>query len=312
MQTPTAPPVVQAHPASGAVQGLSGGLQEGLPWNLLLAATLGSMVLMGILWVLARRQRDAGLVDVGWAGSLAAMALLYAALGPGDPLQRTVLALTGGVWGLRLTWHLLTDRVIGKPEDGRYAALREHWGPRADAHFIWFFQTQALLAGLLSVPFLMLASGSFERMPLVQMAGLALFVVSLVGETVADRQLAAFRKDARNKGTTCRRGLWRFSRHPNYFFEWLVWCAFALLALPTPAGAWALLAPLLMYVLVTRVSGIPYTELQALRSRGEDYRRYQRTTNAFFPWYPSKRTTQERAAVSADVPGGLPHRNSIP
>ena len=103
-----------------------------LPWGLLIGSTLGSMGLMAALWVLQRRHRDAGLVDVGWAGSLGAMAMIYAIWGPGDPLQRGLLALTGGVWGLRLTYHLLTDRVIGKAEDGSYAALREHWGSRAD------------------------------------------------------------------------------------------------------------------------------------------------------------------------------------
>ena len=139
-----------------------------------------------------------------------------------------------------------------------------------------------------ALPFLLMAANPSPTLHPVQWFGVALFVVAKFGETTADRQLARFRADPANKGTTCRQGLWRYSRHPNYFFEWLVWCAFAALAWPAPHGAWALVMPALMYVLVTRVSGIPYTEAQALRSRGEDYRRYQRTTSALIPWFPKE------------------------
>ena len=102
------------------------------------------------------------------------------------------------------------------------------------------------------------------------------------------------RRSPDSKGRTCREGLWRYSRHPNYFFEWLVWCAFFAIALPAPGGVWTLAAPLLMLFLVTRVTGIPYTEAQALRSRGADYAAYQATTSAFFPWFP-----REAAAAGA-------------
>ena len=89
------------------------------------------------------------------------------------------------------------------------------------------------------------------------------------------------------RGRACRRGLWRVSRHPNYFFEWLTWCGIALLAAPA-AGWWAALQPVAMFVLVRFVSGVPYTEMQALKSRGDDYRRYQQETNAFVPWFPRR------------------------
>ncbi len=289
-------PVLAAQPVS----------TSGVPWDLALRSTGVAAGFLLVLWVVSVRRRDAGLVDVGWAASLGGMALAYAALGPGHPLQRVALAATGGVWGLRLAWHLLTDRVLAGPEDGRYVALREHWGARADLHFLWFFQLQALLAGALSLPFLLVASDPRAALAAPQVAGLALFALGLGGEALADRQLAAHRKDPANRGRTCRRGLWRYSRHPNYFCEWLLWCAFALLAWPAPGGPWALLAPAVMYVLVTRVSGIPYTERQALRSRGEDYRRYQRTTNAFFPWFPRGTGTDGHAADAADAASGPP------
>lgn len=260
------------------------------PWTPLLIAWAGAAVLLQLLWFLQKWHQDAGIVDVGWAASLGGMAVFYAIVGEGAVVQRVLIGAVGGLWGLRLASHLLFDRVLGKQEDGRYRYLRAHWGPRADGHFLWFFHLQALLAAALSLPFLLAAGNASPEVHAVQWAGLALFVVAKLGETLADRQLAAFRAQPGNRGRTCRVGLWRASRHPNYFFEWLVWWAFAALAWPAPGGAWALIMPALMYVLITRVSGIPFTEAQALRSRGDDYRRYQRSTSPLIPWFPKEET----------------------
>jgi steroid 5-alpha reductase family enzyme len=258
----------------------------------------GSAALMAALYGLARAQRNANWVDVGWAASLAGLSIGFAATGPGAVAQRLLIGVLAGSWSLRLTVHLLFDRGLGVPEDGRYRHLRAHWGERADLHFAWFFQAQALLAVLLALPFLLVASHADPAIAPVQWAGAGLFAVAVGGETLADRQLARWRRDPANRGRTCRAGLWRYSRHPNYFCEWLVWVSFALVATPAPHGAFAWLAPALIYVLVTRLTGIPYTELQALRSRGDDYRRYQATTNAFFPWFPRD------GAPSTDRPEG--------
>jgi len=251
-------------------------------------AWLAAAVIFLLLWGIQQRTRDAGVVDVGWAATIGLLAVGYAVRGDGALVQRVLAGVLGGVWGLRLALHLLLDRVIGHEEDGRYRALRAHWGARAGLHLLWFFQAQALAAVVMSLPFLLVASHDAPVPEPIQVAGIALFAVAKLGETVADRQLARFRRRPDTRGRTCREGLWRYSRHPNYFFEWLVWCGFAAVARPAPGGAWALLAPVVMYVLVTRVTGIPYTEAQALRSRGDDYRRYQDTTNAFFPWPPSE------------------------
>jgi steroid 5-alpha reductase family enzyme len=252
---------------------------------LLMAWSVSALVMAG-LWVLQRRHGDAGIVDVGWAACLGGMAVGYGIAGSGALAPRVLVAVLGGAWGLRLAWHLLTDRVLGKQEDGRYAHLRAHWGERADLQFIWFFQLQAVLATLLSVVFLLAASSPAPQLSGWHLAGVVLFVLAKSGESLADRQLARWRADPTHHGRTCRQGLWRYSRHPNYFCEWLIWCAFALLAAPAPGGWLGVTAPLLMLLLVTRVSGIPYTEAQALRSRGDDYRAYQRTTSAFVPWFP--------------------------
>jgi steroid 5-alpha reductase family enzyme len=118
--------------------------------------------------------------------------------------------------------------------------------------------------------------------------GFSVWLVAILGESLADRQLAAFKADPSNRGKVCSAGLWKFSRHPNYFFEWLVWVALFLFALPAPWGWTTIFAPALMLFFLLRVTGIPYTEQQSLRSRGEAYRSYQRTTSAFVPWFPKR------------------------
>jgi steroid 5-alpha reductase family enzyme len=146
-----------------------------------------------------------------------------------------------------------------------------------------FFQAQALLASLLSLVFLVPALSEQRGWRIWDALAVATWIVALAGETVADRQLRAWRAEPAHRGRTCRQGLWRLSRHPNYFFEWLHWIAYALLCTGLTLGWLAWLAPALMLFLVLKVTGIPPAEEQSLRSRGEDYRAYQETTNAFFP-----------------------------
>ena len=175
---------------------------------------------MAALWAFQVRARDASHVDVGWAYLLGFLALLDAALGSGSTAHRTLIAVLGGLWSLRLGTYLLLNRVLGREEDGRYRELRRRWGDRANSRFFVFFQAQALLDVIFSVPFLLVAFDGGAVEPL-QWAGAALWLVGMVGESAADRQLAAWRAEPANRGLTCRAGLWRASRHPNYFFEWL-------------------------------------------------------------------------------------------
>ena len=243
------------------------------------------VALMSVLWAIGRRIDNWSIVDPGWASCLVLLAWLFAALSDGAPLRRVALASAVTLWGGRHAWLLLAHRVFGHPEEGRYVKLRERWGPGA---FFLFFQAQALLAVLLSGPFL-LVCGHAGAGPLpFEVAALVLFPLALAGEAKADADLARWKRDPGHRGTTCRAGLWAWSRHPNYFFEWLVWCAFALAALAAPGGWWAPYAPLLMLVLLLFVTGIPPSEKQALRTRGDDYRAYQRSTSAFVPWPPKQ------------------------
>jgi steroid 5-alpha reductase family enzyme len=259
-----------------------------MPWNLFLAGAAGVGAVMVALWLVQRRTGNAGIVDAGWAGGLGSLALVYALGGPGDPTRRALVGLLGGLWGFRLAWHLLTDRVLGRPEEGRYRALRAEWGAAAQRNLLLFFEAQALLVAVLSWPFLLATSDPTPAWTATDGGGLALWLLGFALEATADRELRVFKADPANRGRTCQRGLWRLSRHPNYFGEWLMWCAFALLALSAPHGWTALAAPALLLFFILRVTGIPPTEAQALRSRGEEYRRYQQTTSAFFPWFPRR------------------------
>lgn len=258
----------------------------------LLAATgwAISATLMAGLWAWHLRIRNAGIVDVGWSASLPLLALVYAAGAPGYLPRRLLIAGMVVAWGTRLAIYLLRDRVLGRPEDSRYADLRNRKSPAAALSFFPFFQAQSVVAVFLSLPVLIASFNPAPSLSPLEIAAVALWFAALVGESTADRQLERFKSRPESRGRTCREGLWRYSRHPNYFFEWLVWVAYALFALGSPWGWIGLTAPALMLYLLFRVTGIPATEAQALRSRGDDYRQYQATTSVFVPWLPGGRS----------------------
>lgn len=251
----------------------------------------GAALGMAGLWAWERRTRDASHVDAGWAAGIGLAAIAYAVLGDGDPWRRAVIASVAGAWSLRLAGHIISDRLLGKPEDGRYALLRERWGDRAGWWFFWFFQVQGLLVCVFSLPFWLGAADPRQWGAWSDWVGMAWIASALLWVAIADRQLARWRSDPGNKGRTCRSGLWRLSRHPNYFGEWLLWCGWVWVVAPAPHGWWSALIPCLLLFLLLKVTGIPYTELRALQTRGDDYRAYQRETSAFIPWFPRKQTS---------------------
>ena len=240
----------------------------------------------GLAWGWQQRTANAGMVDVVWSFGLGAAAVLAGATGGGAGLPRLLLAVLGGVWGLRLGLHLL-HRVRGEAEDGRYAQLRKRWG-NAPWKWLAMFQFQALLVAVFALPFVAVAANPAQAWNPWFIAGIAVWLGSVAGEAIADRQLARFRADPAQRGRVCQRGLWRVSRHPNYFFEWLHWFAYVCLAIGSPIAWLAWSGPVLMYIFLRWISGIPFTEAQALRSRGQEYARYQRSTPMLFPWFPKE------------------------
>ena len=261
--------------------------------EVVLFAWAGMAVAMGLLWAAQLRTGDASIVDVGWAFGTGAVAIALVILASdGDAARRGLAAAMAAVWSVRLGVHLWRRIRAGAGEEGRYRYLREHLGRRAGPGLFAFFQIQAIWAVMFAMP-VWAASEATRALDWLDAVGMLVWVAGVLGESVADRQLARFRADPRRAGQTCDTGLWGWSRHPNYFFEWLQWWGFVALG----AGAahwWVTLAGVaVMYLFITRLTGIPYTEKQALRSRGASYRRYRREVPAFFPRPPDRRATRQ-------------------
>lgn len=238
-------------------------------------------------WLLQLKTKNGGLVDSVWAITLGGLAGLYALAGSAPVETRALLALMGMAWGLRLGWYLWL-RNWGKPEDFRYARFRQEWGEAVNAKMFWFFQFQNIFTLLLSASAFLVVAYRPDNAPAWAMAlAVAIWLVSVVGEGIADAQMKRFRDDPANKGKVCRDGLWRYSRHPNYFFECVHWLAYAALAIGAPHGWVTLGAPLVMAFLLTKLSGMPMLEKEMIATR-PGYAEYVRTTSALIPWPPKQ------------------------
>ncbi|MBM4194883.1 MAG: DUF1295 domain-containing protein [Gemmatimonadetes bacterium] len=259
--------------------------------NAFALAAGAALLLQVVLWRIQLRTRNAATIDAGWAVIVALGALVAALVSEGDIARRTIVASLVLVWAVRLAGYLIGDRALpGAAEDGRYRMLREQWGPAAPRNFLGLYLAQVLIGAVFVVPvYAAMRGGAPDAW---MFAGIATWLVASLGEWTADRQLECFRAAPTNRGRVCREGLWRYSRHPNYFFEWLHWWAYVLIGHAAPA---TFVGPVVMLIFLYRITGIPYTERQALRSRGEAYRDYQRSTSAFFPWPPRARGTQTEA-----------------
>jgi steroid 5-alpha reductase family enzyme len=247
------------------------------------------MTVFGV-WLWYRRTDNAAWIDTAWGALIGIGAVIHPLASGASSLESWGLSLLMTAWSVRLTIHLYR-RVAHEPEDGRYTALRSAWTARFGAdkipgRFLRFYLMQAFLATALALPAGLVAFDHAARWGVWQELSILVGIVSLVGAYLSDSQLAHFREIPSNKGKTCRDGFWQYSRHPNYFFEILLWVSFALYATTAPGGAWAWLAPISIAFFLVKVTGIPLTEAQSLRSRGDDYRRYIQTTSALLPWFP--------------------------
>lgn len=254
-----------------------------LPIAILVA--LGLMVVLFSLtfWV-CRRMDNYGFVDVVWSFSFTPLAWFFALNATGWSMRQLVIASLASAWSVRLGSHLYKRVSSHHPEeDSRYAQLREDWKDNFGPMMFGFFQLQALTVVLLGLPFIFPTYNATTSFSLWEMVGTAIVFLSLCGESLADGQLAAFRRKPDNKGQVCNVGLWRYSRHPNYFFEWCIWVGFGVFALGSHLGWIGLLAPFSIYYLLRYKTGVPMAEESSLKSKGDRFREYQKTTNEFFP-----------------------------
>ncbi len=244
---------------------------------------------MTVAWLVALRSGRSGWIDAIWSfatGVFGAAAALFVFDGSEVSTRQMLVALLALLWSLRLGLHIAARTARGG-DDPRYRQLREEWGTAFPVRLFWFLQIQALAALVLVLSIAIAAHNPAPGLRALDAIGIAVLIAAVAGEAVADRQLSAFRSDPANEGRVCDVGLWGMSRHPNYFFEWLGWCAYALIAIDAtgsyPWGWLALAGPLLMYWLLVHASGIPPLEAHMLRSRGEVFRKYQQRVNAFWP-----------------------------
>jgi len=258
------------------------------PVTLISTALAGMTVVMLVLWVAELRNHNASLADVGWCIGLVGVVIWYGTAASGDPDRRGLVMAMIAVYGLRLGSYILLNRVVGKMEDHRYQQIRRWLGRWEQPGVLAYYVLQAPAVGLFSLPPLAVMKNPRPTFSLWELAGVLIWLVAVVGEAMADWQLAQFREKAWNKNRVCRAGLWYYSRHPNYFFEWLQWWAYVLMAVGTPGWLLTWIGPVAMGIALLKVTGIPWAEQQALVTRGEDYLAYQRTTNAFVPWFPKR------------------------
>ncbi len=246
-------------------------------------------IVMIVVWLWAVKINNAGIVDIFWSYNFPIIAIIYFLLGDGFDQRNLIVLIMVCVWGARLGTYLFV-RVLShiKEEDGRYKQLRTEWAPNANFKFFWFFQMQAFSNVFLSIPFLFACINPNPELNLMEQIGAGLWLISISGEALADRQLQVFKKEPSNKGKVCNAGLWNYSRHPNYFFEWMIWVSYFIFASASPYGWLSIICPISILFLLFKVTGIPMTEEQALRSKGDAYKAYQQTTSAFVPWFKRK------------------------
>ncbi|MDB6140835.1 MAG: hypothetical protein JWO94_3907 [Verrucomicrobiaceae bacterium] len=260
-------------------------------WSLFALGGLNVAVLFTGTWALSLKLDNFSFVDVTWSYSLAFLAPLYALCGEGFITRRLLAATMAALWSIRLGSYLLRRIIRHHPhEDVRYLVLRANWKGSLARSFFWFFQAQALLILLLSAPVLLACVNPSPHLSTVELLGAVVWLIGICGEALSDAQMGAFKRDPASKGKVCQTGLWRYSRHPNYFFESLVWWGFWLFACGSPWGWATAYAPLMILYFLLRVTGIPLTEKCSVESKGEAYREYQRTTSAFVPWMPKSDT----------------------
>ena len=257
---------------------------------------LSLAILMAMAWMVQQRTGNSGWVDTIWTfsvGLVGAGGALWPIAGAAPNPRQWLVAALVAIWSLRLGVHIAV-RSAGISDDPRYAAFAQEWGVDSPRKMFAFLQNQGF--GSIPLVFAVLVAARFpsDVLRLQDYLGALILLVGIAGEAVADGQLKRFRNDPANKGRVCDVGLWRWSRHPNYFFQWFGWLAYPVIAiapdypLSYPWGFATLLAPVLMYWILVHVTGIPPLEAQMLRSRGERYRDYQSRTSMFFPLPPRK------------------------
>ena len=255
------------------------------PGSVLALSAAAVAVLMLIVWGFSIRLRDVSIVDPVWGPAFALVALVAALAGHGDPARRLLLFALTAAWGLRLGWHLTRRKLGEREEDRRYAVMRERKGDAFTLWSLWaIFGTQGLLVLIVSLP-IQVAADRPAALGVSAIPGVIVFLIGLAFEAIGDGQLSRFKADPGNKGKVMDHGLWRYTRHPNYFGDACVWWGLWLIALPAGGVWWTLVGPAVMTFLLVRVSGKAMLE-RDIGKRRPEYADYIKRTSGFFPLPP--------------------------
>ncbi|YCM45710.1 DUF1295 domain-containing protein [Verrucomicrobiaceae bacterium 227] len=253
--------------------------------DLILLTVVAALVILDFIagWWFGTKIKNYSLVDALWAAWIGLAGILYAILGSGDVPKRIAAGALAAIWGGRLAYHLQKRiRKHHPEEDSRYQKLREIWQGRETRSFFWFFQAQAISVLLLALPYFLIARDA-SPWGLFETLGLTVALIGITGEILADHQMSQFKKHDNRSTSVCQDGLWNYSRHPNYFFEMVIWIGLFLFACGSAYGWTTFYAPAVITFLLLKVTGIPPTEASAVKRKGDAYRDYQDTTSAFIP-----------------------------
>lgn len=261
---------------------------------MLIVALIVNLLIFTAAWAFCVKIRNFSPVDAFWAFCIGLTAVFF--LFTENPsTQPLVAGILIAAWSVRLGYHL--SRRIAKhhpSEDSRYHKLREVWSGKVNSMFLLFFLGQALSVFVLALPFYLIASDPKPAYDLFPILGTLIASIGLIGETIADRQMSAFKASNSDPKSICKIGLWKYSRHPNYFFESIIWIGFFVFALGSPWGWTTVYAPAIITYLLLKVTGIPPTEASALLRKGDAYREYQRTTSPFLPRFNYQSPTSKK------------------
>jgi steroid 5-alpha reductase family enzyme len=242
---------------------------------------------MLLFWLLQLKTKDASLVDVIWALSIFISTIyLFLSLSHYN-LRHLIIALLSSFWSLRLAGYLLLRIKKSTQEDSRYQQMRQSLEQFAPIGFFFFYQAQAMFVTIFTTPIAIALMSPRKALNFIDIIGIAVFILAIVGESIADKQLMQFKMQNKGANKTCNKGLWYYSRHPNYFFEWVHWFAYVFFSYQSSYFWLSCLAPLVMLFFLWKVTGISHVEREALKKK-PDYKEYIKTTSAFIPWFKKK------------------------
>lgn len=252
--------------------------------NIFLQITFLLLIYYSILFVIGVRCKKHSIVDIAWGFGFVIIGIYTYIMSPEQNLRSTIVTVLTLLWGIRLSYHI-GKRNIGKPEDFRYIQLAKKWGTRwvVLKAFLHVYLLQLIILYLVALPVIIINTYSETSFKLLDYIGITVWIVGYLFEVIGDYQLKDFKSNDNNKGKIIKIGLWRYTRHPNYFGESVMWIGIYILSLSVKFGIYTIISPVLITYLLIYVSGVAMLEKKY--DNNKEYKQYKNETNAFFPWF---------------------------